>query len=192
VVESATTRMETFSDGVFAIAATLLVLDVRVLDHWASYVAYAVSFMTIGIMWLNHHQLMAQIARVDRRFMVANLGLLMCIAFVPFPTRLLAEDLGHEGARDAALAYGFTLTITAIFFSIVWFYAARGRRLLRDDCDPRVVAGITRSYLPGIPMYLTATLVAFVSPWASAVLYLVIAAVYIFESSLFGGAVAAD
>ena len=185
-------RLETFADGVFAIAATLLVLDVRVLDHWASYVAYAVSFMTIGIMWLNHHQLMAQIARVDRRFMVANLGLLMCIAFVPFPTRLLAEDLGHEGARDAALAYGFTLTITAIFFSIVWFYAARGRRLLRDDCDPRVVAGITRSYLPGIPMYLTATLVAFASPWASAVLYLVIAAVYIFESSLFGGTQSAN
>jgi uncharacterized membrane protein len=182
-------RLETFADGVFAIAATLLVLDVKELDHWPSFVAYAVSFMTIGIMWLNHHQLMTQIGRIDRRFMVATLGLLMCIAFVPFPTRLLAEDIGHEGARDAALAYGFTLTITAVFFSIVWFYAERGGRLLRDDADPKVVAGISRSYVPGIPMYLTATLVAFASPWASAFLYLAIAAVYIFESSLFGGAV---
>jgi uncharacterized membrane protein len=185
-------RLETFADGVFAIAATLLVLDVRELDHWPSYLAYAVSFMTIGIMWLNHHQVMTVIGRVDRRFMVANLGLLMCIAFVPFPTRLLAEDLRHEGARDAALAYGFTMVVTAVFFSIVWFYAARGRRLLRDDCDPRVVAGISRSYLPGVPMYLTATLVAFASPTASAILYLSIAAVYIFESSLFGGKATED
>ncbi len=182
------TRLETFADGVFAIAATLLVLDVRELGHWPSFVAYAVSFMTIGIMWLNHHQLMNQIGRVDRRFMVATLGLLMCIAFVPFPTRLLAERLTHEGARDAALAYGFTLTITAIFFSIVWFYAARGGRLLHESSDPRVVAGISRSYLPGIVMYLTATLVAFASPSASAILYLAIAAVYVFESSIFGGA----
>jgi len=180
-------RLETFADGVFAIAATLLILDVRDIGHWEAFVAYAVSFVTIGIMWMNHHLVMAQIGRADRRFMVANVGLLMCIAFVPFPTRLLAEHIRHAGARDAALAYGFTLTVTAVFFSIVWFYAARGRRLLKDDADPRVVAGISRSYLPGVPMYLTATLVAFASPSASAILYLAIAAVYVLESSVFGG-----
>ena len=193
-------RLETFADGVFAIAATLLILSVDGAVHdpadlghaWPAYLAYAVSFVTIGIMWLNHHLVMQQIGRVDRRFMVANLGLLMCIAFVPFPTRLLAEHIREDDARDAALAYGFTLTVTAVFFSIVWFYAATGRRLLREDCDPRVVAGISRSYIPGIPLYLTATLIAFASPVASAIMYLVIAGIYIVESSLFGGKASAD
>jgi uncharacterized membrane protein len=194
------TRLETFADGVFAIAATLLILSVdsqvgsgdvdlgaRLSHAWPSYVAYAVSFVTIGIMWINHHTLMAQIAQVDRRFLVATVGLLMCIAFVPFPTRLVAEHVRDPSARDAALAYGFTLTTTAIFFSIVWFYASVGGRLLRTDADPRVVRGLSRSYLPGPWIYLGATLVAFASSTASVVLYLAIAGFYVLESSLFGG-----
>jgi TMEM175 potassium channel family protein len=188
-------RLETFADGVFAIAATLLILSVDGAVHdpadlthaWPAYVAYAVSFITIGVMWMNHHLLMTQIGRVDRRFMIATLGLLMCIAFVPFPTRLVAEHVRDSGAQDAALAYGFTLTVTAIFFNIVWFYAARRGRLLRDDADPRVVAGITRSYLPGPYVYLGATLIAFVSSWASVVVYLLLTAAYVVEGSVFGG-----
>ena len=191
-------RLETFADGVFAIAATLLVLDVvSPIDHslheaWPSYVAYAVSFVTIAIMWANHDQLIRLIDRTDRRFVLANIGLLMCIAFVPFPTRLLAEHFREDGARSAALAYGLTLTATAIFFSIVWFYASRGRRLLRADADPKLVSGITRSYLPGPWIYFGAAMVAFVSPTASAILYLLIAALYVAESSIFGGASSLD
>ena len=198
-------RLETFADGVFAIAATLLILTVdgavdghgadlgESLRHaWPSYVGYVVSFVTIGIMWMNHHTVMSLIARVDRRFLLANLGLLMCIAFVPFPTRLLAENIRGDGAESAALAYGFTLTATAVFFNLVWFYAERGRRLLRADADPRVVAGLNRTYLPGPWIYLGATLVAFASPTASALLYLAIAGLYVFESSLFGGKTATD
>jgi len=186
-------RLETFADGVFAVAATLLIFtvdqhvpDPADLAHaWTSYLAYATSFVTIGIMWMNHHQLMTQIGRVDRRFMVATIGLLMCIAFVPFPTRLLAEHIRDSGGRDAALAYGFTMVCTAICFSAVWFYGRA--QLLRPDADPRVVKGISRSYLPGIPIYLAATLVAFASPVASAILFLAIAGLYIFEASAFGG-----
>jgi uncharacterized membrane protein len=193
-------RLETFADGVFAIAATLLILTVdgavggegiglgAELRHaWPAYVGYVVSFVTIGIMWLNHHTVMSLVERVDRRFLLANLGLLMCIAFVPFPTRLMAEHIRGAGAESAALAYGFTLTATALFFNTVWFYASRGGRLLRADCDPRAVAGITRTYLPGPLIYLGATLVAFASPTASALLYLAIAALYVVESSVFGG-----
>ena len=193
-------RLETFADGVFAIAATLLILTVdgavggegidlgAELRHaWPSYVGYVVSFVTIGIMWLNHHTVMALVERVDRRFLLANLGLLMCIAFVPFPTRLMAEHIRGAGAESAALAYGFTLTATALFFNTVWLYASRGGRLLRADCDPRAVAGITRTYMPGPWIYLGATLVAFASPTASALLYLAIAALYVVESSVFGG-----
>jgi len=198
-------RLETFADGVFAIAATLLILTVdgavgghgadlaASLRHaWPAYVGYVVSFVTIGIMWMNHHTVMGLVGRVDRRFVLANLGLLMCIAFVPFPTRLVAENIRGDGAQSAALAYGFTLTVTAVFFNLVWFYAERGRRLLRDTADPRVVAGLNRTYLPGPWIYLGATLVAFASPTASALLYLAIAALYIFESSLFGGRTASD
>jgi uncharacterized membrane protein len=193
-------RLETFADGVFAIAATLLILTVdgavggegadlgESLTHsWPAYVGYVVSFVTIGIMWINHHTLMSLVSRVDRRFLLANLGLLMCIAFVPFPTRLIAENIRGDGAESAALTYGFTLTVTAIFFNVVWFYAAAGRRLLRADADRRVVAGITRTYLPGPWIYLGAALVALASPAASALLYLAITAVYVFESSIFGG-----
>ena len=184
----------------FAIAATLLILTVdgavggegidlgAELRHaWPAYVGYVVSFVTIGIMWLNHHTVMSLVERVDRRFLLANLGLLMCIAFVPFPTRLVAEHIRGAGAESAALAYGFTLTATAVFFNTVWLYASRGGRLLRADCDPRAVAGITRTYMPGPWIYLGATLVAFASPTASALLYLAIAALYVVESSVFGG-----
>ena len=203
-----TGRLETFADGVFAIAATLLILSVdshlgscapagatlaRQLEcSWPSYVAYVVSFVTIGIMWVNHHTLMAQVGQVDRRFLLATVVFLMCIAFIPFPTRLAAEHVHGEGARAAALAYGFTLTATAVMFSVIWFYGSIGRRLLRDDADPRVVKGITRSYLPGPWIYLTATLIAFASATASLVIYLVLAAFYVLESSLFGGKAGAD
>jgi uncharacterized membrane protein len=194
------TRLETFADGVFAIAATLLILndDAQVagdvgdlgdrLTHiWPSYLAYAVSFVTIGIMWVNHHWVMSQIDHTDRRFLFANIGLLLCIAFVPFPTRLVAEHIRGAGAREAALAYGFTMVATAIMFSVTWFYASLRRRLLRPDADSAIISGISRSYLPGPWIYLGATLVAFLSPTASVLLFLAIAVFYVLESSLFGG-----
>jgi len=194
-----TSRLETFADGVFAIAATLLILNVdaqvsevhhlgaRLLHIWPSYLAYAVSFVTIGIMWLNHHTVLAQVERADRRFLLANIGLLLCIAFVPFPTRLVAEHIRGEGARDAALAYGFTMVATAIMFSVTWFYACTGRRLLRKDASPAIVSGITRSYLPGPWIYLGATLLAFASPTASVLVFMAAAVFYVVESSIFGG-----
>jgi uncharacterized membrane protein len=192
-------RLEAFADGVFAIAATLLILNVdaqvagdvgnlgeRLTHIWPSYLAYALSFVTIGIMWVNHHWVMAQIDHTDRRFLFANIGLLMCIAFVPFPTRLVAEHVRGPGARDAALAYGFTMVATAIMFNVTWFYASLRHRLLRPDADAAVVSGISRSYVPGPWIYLGATLVAFLSPTASVILFLAIAAFYVLESSIFG------
>ncbi|MGZ4319417.1 MAG: hypothetical protein ACXVRD_08845, partial [Gaiellaceae bacterium] len=118
----------------------------------------------------------------------ANIGLLMCIAFFPFTTRLVAEHVRGEGAEAAALAYGFTGVATAIMFNLTWFYAALGNRLLRRDADPAVVRGITRSYIPGPWIYLGATLVAFASPVASIVLFGTIALFYVVESSILGGA----
>ncbi len=193
-----TTRLETFSDGVFAIAITLLILTISVGEvHgelgdalakiWPSYLAYATSFVTIGIMWVNHHTILQHIVRADRVFLLLNLGLLMCIAFVPFPTELVATYIRSPDDRlYAALAYGLTMTITAVFFSVVWNYARIGGRLLAENYDRREVTGITRSYLPGIPMYGGATLVAFASPVASAILFAAIAAFYAISSAVFG------
>jgi uncharacterized membrane protein len=193
-----TARLETFADGVLAIAATLLIIDVgipsglggsvghAILEAWPEYAAYAISFATIAIIWVNHHTLMTQIGRVDRPFLFLNVGLLLCIAFIPFPTRVLAEYVRGENGEAAALLYGVTLTATAVFFLTLWLYASRGGRLLHPGADPRTVSGITRSYLPGAPMYAAATVVAFVSPQASALLFGLIAAFYMLSSSLFG------
>ena len=195
-----TARLETFADGVFAIAATLLILNVdsqvregstqighRLIEIWPSYIGYAVSFVTIGIIWSNHHTVMGQLGRVNRTFLVLNIFLLMCVAFLPFPTRLVAENLRdrHE-LQPAALAYGATMTVMSICYLSLWLYAITDRRLLREDSDPRTVSGITRSYLPGFPTYLTATLIALVSPFASVALFGAIALFYVIDSSFFG------
>jgi uncharacterized membrane protein len=190
-------RLEAFADGVFAIAATLLIIDVSAdapggalgstLEHsWPQYVAYAVSFLTIGIMWVNHHACMQLIDRVDRRFLFVNIALLACIGFVPFPTKLIAEHLHDNGVRAAAITYGLTMTATAISFAMFWFYAAIGRRLIREAAPQRVVSGISRSFLPGTFIYGGATLVALWSPHTAIALFAAIAGFYVLESSLFG------
>jgi len=187
-----TTRLETFADGVFAIAATLLVLEIQLpgddighglVDLWPSYFAYALSFLTIGIMWVNHHVVLTFIREADRTFLFINLFLLMAVAFLPFPTGVFAEHIGEDGAREAAVAYGLTLTVIAIFFQLFWQYAYR--RLLRPDANRREVSGINRSYLPGVPLYVTATLVALLNATASLVIFAAIALVYV-SASIWG------
>jgi uncharacterized membrane protein len=192
-----TGRVEAFSDGVFAIAITLLILSVGIeqsprgdlgtylVDLWPAYAAYAVSFLTIGIMWVNHHLLFDNFARVDRPMLLLNILLLMLIAFVPFPTHVVAEFARSEvDRRNAALLYGLTMTITAILFLALWMYGSR--RLLRADADPQVVSGITRSYLPGAPLYATATLLAFASSIGSLIMFAAIALFYALSAALFG------
>lgn len=187
-----TTRLETFADGVFAIAATLLVLEIQLpgddighglVDLWPSYFAYALSFLTIGIMWVNHHVVLTFIREADRTFLFINLFLLMAVAFLPFPTGVFAEHIGEDGAREAAVAYGLTLTVIAIFFQLFWQYAYR--RLLRPDANRREVSGINRSYLPGVPLYVTATLVALLNATAALVIFAAIALVYV-SASIWG------
>ena len=191
-----TERVETFSDGVFAIAITLLILIIQpprsgahlgheLLRLWPSYLAYAISFLTIGIMWVNHHTIFQHFERVDRPLLFLNIALLLLIAFVPFPTRVVAEFVRSDAdRRAAALLYGTTLTITAVFFFAVWWYGSR--RLLRADADRREVSGITRSYLPGAPTYALATALAFVNATVSLIVFAAIAIFYALSSSLFG------
>jgi hypothetical protein len=98
----------------------------------------------------------------------------------------VAENIHRPGLEAAALTYGFTLTLLALAYDAWWFYASKGRRLLRADADPKTVTGISRSLLPGPAIYLTATLLAFGWPRLSIVLFAVIAIFSMLESALFG------
>jgi uncharacterized membrane protein len=129
-------------------------------------------------MWINHHYVFELIARVDRTMLLLNTLLLMMIAFVPFPTAVLAQFIETGGARPAAVLYGATLTVTAITYFAWWRYASAGRRLIGEQVPDDVVDDITRAYTPGTLLYGGAMALAFVQPWVSAAAYLAIAVFY--------------
>jgi uncharacterized membrane protein len=192
-----TSRLEAFSDGVLAIAITLLVLELSVdtsthdlgkelLHIWPSYLAYVTSFLTIGIIWVNHHALFSYVDHVDRGLLFLNTLLLLVVAFTPFPTRLIAEFLReNDNERTAALAYGITFVIMAVIFQLLWRWMATGRRLIRPEIPQEEIDDITRTFAPGIPIYAGATLVALLSPLASIALYLAIALFYALPPSIY-------
>jgi len=197
VVDSGTGRLEAFSDGVFAIAATLLVLEIGVgavrggdlgqalLDAWPSYLAYVTSFLVIGVIWINHHHCMSLIGRVDRAFLMVNLVLLMIVAFFPFPTRLVADYLQKPGEQSAVYAYASTLLLMAIVYVLWWRYARTGRRLIAPEVPDSALRAVDRAFNPGIPAYAIVLLVAVVSPLLSVVLTFLLAAFYVPSAALF-------
>jgi uncharacterized membrane protein len=169
-----TARIEAFSDGVFAIAITLLILEVRVppqtadgllrdalRDLWPSYLAFLASFMTIGVMWLNHHRLFSFITKRDDGLIVLNLLLLLGITWLPFPTALLAEHLlgPHLDQQAAAIMYAGSFFALAIVFNVMWRYAI-GRKIVSAEVS---AAGITRQYALGPIMYAVLVAIAFFS-----------------------------
>jgi uncharacterized membrane protein len=192
---SETYRLETFADAVFAIATTLLIIDIRLppaaevdqlgglaaaLRHlWPSYLAYVTSFVVIGIMWANHHNLMKLIDRIDHGFITWTLLLLLCVAFLPFPTAVMAEHLTDPHVRSVAVAfYCGCFTITAVFYFLMWWHAARGRRLIAHDVPDEAVRAITRAYAPGSLLYFAATLLAFVHVAISLTIVIGLAVLY--------------
>jgi uncharacterized membrane protein len=188
--ETGTGRLEMFSDGVFAIAATLLVLEFSVtkdgpslsyqlLHLWPAYLAYTTSFLTIGIIWINHHHLMETIARVDRTFLFINTLLLLVVAFIPFPTKLVADYLEKPDERAAVVAYGATLFVMAVVFNVLWTYARWDRRLLREDFPQSKVRVVTQATLIGIPMTGLVLVLATWTPLGAIILALAISAFYL-------------
>ncbi len=192
--EPGTARLETFSDGVFAIAATLLVLEFSVsgedlghalLQIWPSYLAYITSFVTIGIIWMNHHHTVSLIARTDRTMLFLNNLLLLTIAFLPFPTKLVGDYLRRDGEQAAALAYAATLVAMAILHQFWWQYARHDRRLIADETPDSALRAVDRAYWPGVPMYAAVFVVAFFSPLGAVLLTFAIAAFYLPSAALF-------
>jgi len=190
-----TGRLEAFSDGVFAIAATLLVLEFSVssgrdLGHqlvhlWPAYLAYVTSFVTIGIIWINHHHTVSLMARTDRTMLFLNNILLLTIAFLPFPTKLVGDYLHHGGEEAAVLAYTATFVIMAVLHQVWWQYARRGRRLIGADVPESALRAVDRAYAPGVPMYLLTFVIAFFSPLAAVFATFGIAAFYLPSAAIF-------
>jgi uncharacterized membrane protein len=156
-VHRETGRLVAFSDGVFAISITLLVLEIRppaddedllhgLLALWPSYLAYAVTFLFIGQVWVNHHVMFDHIRAADRPVLLLNTLLLMVVAFLPFATSVLADALrnGH-GQRTAVVFYAIAFAVTALTFNAVWQYARR-RRLLSEALDPAGATAIGRRF----------------------------------------------
>ena len=188
-----TVRVEAFSDGVFAIAITLLILEVKVphagtdegllaalLRLWPSYLGYTISFVTLGVMWANHHAMFSYIRRCDRYFLLIHVFFLMCISFVPFPTAVLAEHLPEPESRRVAVAlYSATLVVIAIAYNAVWWYAVAGRRLLDPAADPDAVRTITKRYAMGPISYGVSFALAFVNVWASLAVHGILLLMYL-------------
>jgi uncharacterized membrane protein len=128
---------------------------------------------------------MTLIGHADRTFLFANIALLGCIAFLPFPTALVAEHLRDNGVRAAAITYGLTMTAAGICFVLLWFYAATERRLIAETVDQSVVTGFSRSTLPGLLINAAATAVALWSPYTALALFAGTALFYVVGSSLF-------
>jgi TMEM175 potassium channel family protein len=189
---SATGRVEAFSDGVMAIAITLLVLDLRVptvaetatsglgaylAAQWPTYVAYLAAFLSIGVIWLNHSALVDVIARFDRRLHWLNLMLLLGVATLPFPTALMAEFVA-EGSRDASLAtalYGALALVMALPWTFIWRHLRDRPELLEPGYDAAFAGAAIRRNIWGPFIYAAATAVAFVAPLVALALYVLIA-----------------
>jgi len=183
-------RVETLSDGVFAIAITLLVLTIaqpanynhlaqELADRWPGFAAYVVSFAVIGIMWFNHHSIFVHFDRVDRGFVYLNLLLLMTIVFIPYPTGIFGQALQKgQGSQTAAVFYSVVMTVNAYAWSALWIYASRGRRLLSPGF-PEAQRGIaTVLFTIGSALYTVTIGIAFISAYACLAFHALLAVYY--------------
>jgi uncharacterized membrane protein len=185
-----TGRMEAFSDGVFAIAITLLVLEISVpeedfdnllrgiLDQWPSYLAYATSFLTIGTAWFLHHGIFRRMRHADHNVARLNLFLLMVVAFLPFPTRLVAEAADASDAeRTAVLFYGAVLVVMLMLLAALGRYAASQPKLLHEGARASDLDAMANQITPGLASFAVALGIAAAAPRVAAIGYLVIALV---------------
>ncbi len=187
-------RLEAFSDGVFAIAITLLVLELAVPKghpagglwaalgrEWPSFSAYLVSFLVIGIMWVNHHAIFDKVRAVDRPVLFANLALLLFVSVLPFPTRLVAEYLTGPDAPVAMAVYSATMLAAGIAYTVLWLAVTREAGILHDHLDqPRERAAIRRFGL-GALVYLATVGLSFVSPVTTLAVHGAMALYYCFD-----------
>lgn len=188
-------RIEAFSDGVFAIAITLLILEIKVPPHdsihsmqdlwrslvnlWPSYFAFLLSFGIILVSWVNHHYLFNVLAKSSRTFLYANGFLLLTITFMPFPTALLAEYIGTDYAKPAIVFYCFGGVINSIGWIMLLNSVMRPNLLIHKDVDISLIERTRRTTQMGFVVYSISTLLAFWFPIAALVMNLLLWIVWI-------------
>jgi uncharacterized membrane protein len=187
-------RLEAFSDGVLAIVITLLILEIKVpaghegtlgsalAGQWPQYAAFLLSFLIVGIIWLNHHATINLLQRTDHTLQVLNLLLLLPVTVLPWPTALLAEYT-HEGTpgdqRVAVLVYGLTSSAMAATFNVLWRYILRHPELHKPQVTTELLAVRNRRYNVGLLVYPVATVIGLVSVPLFLVLMLALALLYL-------------
>lgn len=193
--EKETGRVEAFSDGVFAIAITLLVLTITVppvemasssgamatalLHQWPSYLAFVTSFVTVLIMWINHHNLFKLVYRTNTPLMLANGFLLLMVTAVPFPTALVSDYLLSPAAITVCAVYGGTYVLIAVAFNLLWRAVSTTGCIIPSAAAEAQSQRISHNYRFGFPLYLTATLLAFVSPYLTIAICLALWVVWV-------------
>lgn len=200
--DEGTGRIEAFSDGVFAIAITLLVLDIKVPSHaaverqglahllaalWPSYLAFTTSFITILVIWVKHHWMFTLIQRSDHAFLYWNGLLLFFVTVLPFPTALLADYLLHPEAKVAANLYTGTVLAISLAFRVLWWHATKDKRLLAVHATSATTTEakqITQQDRYGPALYLVAFGLSFLSEGVSIALCLFLALYFSFRDWL--------
>ena len=191
-----TGRIEVFSDGVFAIAITLLVLEISVpesafhdlwrgiADQWPAYLAYATSFITIGGIWAAHHRIFRRLQYANQRLMVLNLLLLMVVAFLPFPTKLMAESIHNEDAvRAAVIFYGAVLLASSLLLNALWGSVTLDRHLLKPEVTDDEIKAVALTTTPNIAFYVAIIALAIFAPRVAVFGYLAIAVIALIRTS---------
>jgi uncharacterized membrane protein len=184
-------RLEAFSDGVFAIAITLLVLDLHVpapvpgvtlaqqlLAQLPVYIAFLTSFATIGIIWINHHRFLAGLSHADHWLLVLNGLMLLGVTFIPFPTALFADYINTPDATTAALVYTGTFVFIAIAFNVIYIYAADIGRLLSPDTAEDIPRTTKIVYGTSFVLYLVAFVASYFNALAGFGIVLALAIFY--------------
>jgi uncharacterized membrane protein len=189
--EKETGRVEGFSDAVFAIAMTLLVIEFKIPNHeqvaakglaqslvdlWPNYLAFLTSFVTILVIWVHHHWIFGLIRKIDHPFLYLNGLLLLLVTFVPFPTALMAEYSLHSEAKVAANLYTGTFLAISLAFDVLWRYASLrllSRNTAREKKDE--AAQVTQRYRFGPPLYFATFVLSFVSETLSLAMCLLLA-----------------
>ena len=175
--EKETTRVEAFSDGVFAIAITLLILEIKVpkadihmtngqlftslIGLWPSYFAFLLSFTAVLIMWINHHGFFKYLRTINSRFLFANGFLLLMVTFLPFPTAVLAEHINSPAANISAAFYCGSMVMVSVAYNLLWFTTAYKRALVRDEISDALIIKIRNAYWFGFFVYLTSFIISF-------------------------------
>jgi uncharacterized membrane protein len=183
-------RVVAFSDGVMAVAITLLVLNLKVpdlhgdftralLDNWPDYAAYLVSFLTIGIMWVNHHAVFELVGRVDRRVLFINLGLLLSITLIPFTTNVVASAfVAGTNMRPAAVVYSGSLLLAGLAFNGLFVYSLSRPHLRAEHVGEHALPDLYRRFAVGAVIYPAATVLALVNAGVSVGLDAAVAVYY--------------